>query len=39
VKDVKKAEDRLAVLDKACRGTFSEYMELKDRITKFKSQS
>jgi tetratricopeptide (TPR) repeat protein len=39
MKKVKKAEERLAVLDKACGGAFSEYMELKDKIAKFKSQS
>jgi hypothetical protein len=39
MKDLKKAEERLAVLDMACGGTCSEYMELKDKITKFKSQS
>jgi tetratricopeptide (TPR) repeat protein len=39
MKNVKKAEERLAILDKACGGTCSEYMELKDKITKFKSQS
>ncbi len=37
MKDVKKAEERLAVLEQACGGTCDEYKELKGKIEKFKS--
>jgi len=37
MKDVKKAEERLAVLQDACGGTCEEYQELKEKIEKFKS--
>ena len=37
MKDVKKAQERLAVLKNACGGTCTEYTELKDKIEKFKS--
>src|SRR5713101_6576443 len=37
MKNVKKAEQRLAVLQKACGGACDEYLELKSKIEKFKS--
>lgn len=37
MKDVKKAEERLAVLQDACGGTCEEYQELREKIEKFKS--
>jgi Flp pilus assembly protein TadD len=37
MKDVKKAEERLAVLEKACNASCEEYNELKGRIDKFKA--
>ncbi|HXU58426.1 MAG TPA: tetratricopeptide repeat protein [Verrucomicrobiae bacterium] len=39
MKDVKKAEERLAVLQQACGGTCEEYQELKEKIEKFKVAS
>ena len=39
MKDVKKAEERLAVLQQACGGTCEEYKELKEKIEKFKGSS
>jgi len=39
MKDVKKAEERLAVLQQACGGTCEEYQELKEKIEKFKGSS
>jgi tetratricopeptide (TPR) repeat protein len=39
MKDVKKAEERLAVLQQACGGTCEEYQELKEKIEKFKAAS
>ena len=39
MKDVKKAEERLAVLQDACGGTCEEYQELKEKIEKFKGSS
>jgi tetratricopeptide (TPR) repeat protein len=38
MKDVKKAEERLAV-QQACGGTCEEYQELKEKIEKFKGSS
>ena len=37
MKDVKKAEERLAVLQQACGGTCEEYQELKEKIDQFKA--
>ncbi len=37
MKDVKKAEDRLAVLEKACNASCEEYNELKEKIDQFKA--
>jgi tetratricopeptide (TPR) repeat protein len=37
MKNVKKAEERLAVLQKACGGRCSEYNELKEKIDKFRT--
>jgi tetratricopeptide (TPR) repeat protein len=37
MKDVKKAEERLAVLQAACGGTCEEYQELKEKIETFKA--
>jgi tetratricopeptide (TPR) repeat protein len=37
MKDVKKAQERLAVLKNACGGTCAEYTELKEKIEQFKS--
>ena len=37
LKDVKKAEERLAVLQQACGGTCDEYKELKEKIDQFKA--
>jgi tetratricopeptide (TPR) repeat protein len=37
MKDVKKAQERLAVLKNACGGTCEEYTELKAKIDQFKS--
>ena len=39
MKDVKKAEERLAVLQQACGGTCEEYQELKEKIEKLKGSS
>ena len=39
MKDVKKAEERLAVLQQACGGTCEEYQELKEKIEKFKAST
>ena len=39
MKDVKKAEERLAALQQACGGTCEEYQELKEKIEKFKGSS
>ena len=39
MKDVKKAEERLAVLQQACGGTCEEYQELREKIEKFKVAS
>jgi tetratricopeptide (TPR) repeat protein len=39
MKDVKKAEERLAVLQQACGGACEEYQELKEKIEKFKGSS
>jgi len=39
MKDVKKAEERLAVLQQACGGSCEEYQELKEKIEKFKLAS
>jgi tetratricopeptide (TPR) repeat protein len=37
MKDVKKAEERLAVLAKACSASCEEYTELKEKIEKFRA--
>jgi len=37
MKDLKKAEERLAVLQDACGGTCDEYKELKEKIDKYKA--
>ena len=37
MKDVKKAQERLAVLKNACGGTCEEYTELKEKIDQYKS--
>jgi len=37
MKDVKKAEERLAVLEKACNASCEEYDELKEKIDQFKA--
>lgn len=37
MKDVKKAEERLAVLEKACNASCEEYNELKEKIDQFKA--
>ncbi len=37
LKDVNKAEERLAVLQQACGGTCEQYQELKEKIDQFKA--
>ena len=37
MKDLEKAEERLAVLQQACGGSCEEYKELKEKIDQFKS--
>jgi Flp pilus assembly protein TadD len=39
MKDVKKAEERLAVLAKVCGASCEEYAELKEKIEKYKASS
>ena len=37
MKDVKKAEERLAILEKVCGTSCEEYIELREKIEKFKA--
>jgi flagellar motility protein MotE (MotC chaperone) len=37
LKELNKAEERLAVLEKVCGATCEEYIELREKIEKFKA--